>query len=224
VPILPPTYADSAESNNPYTYSVAKAKALLTGHGWTVVANGTSTCANPGTGATQCGTGIPKGAALAFNLQYATGTTWITELMTTEKASWAQVGINVTLSSASFDTVLGIAVPCTGGGNCAWELQDWGGGWEFSPDYYPTGEEIFSTGAGSNSGSYSNATNDANTKATDNTSANLDTYQNFLAKDLPVVWQPNPAYEMSEISNKLHGATPQNVFGYLTPENWYLTK
>ena len=177
----------------------------------------------PGSGANQCGAGIPAGAALNFNLQYATGTTWITQLMTTEKSSWAQVGINVTLSSASFDTVLGIAVPCTGSG-CTWELQDWGGGWEFSPDYYPTGEEIFSTGAGSNSGSYSNATNDANTDATDATAINLDKYQNYLATDLPVIWQPNPAYSMSEISNKLHGATPQNVFGYLTPENWYLTK
>jgi len=223
VPILPPTYADSQESSNPYPYSVAKAKAALTSHGWSVVANGTSTCTDPGTGADQCGKNIPKGAALNFNLQYATGTTWITQLMTTEKSSWAQVGINVTLSSASFDTVLGIAVPCTGSA-CTWELQDWGGGWEFSPDYYPTGEEIFSTGAGSNSGSYSNTTNDANTKATNDTDANLDTYQNFLAKDLPVIWQPNPAYEMSEISNKLHGVLPQNVFGYLTPENWYLTK
>ena len=27
---------------------------------------------------------------------------------------------------------------------------------------------------------------------------------------------------MTEISNNLHGAIPQNVFGYLTPENWYL--
>jgi peptide/nickel transport system substrate-binding protein len=223
VPILPPTYADSAESNNPYPYSVSKAKALLTGHGWTVVPNGTSTCNDPGTGANQCGANIPKGAALNFNLQYASGTTWITHPTTTEKSSWAQIGINVSLSSASFDTVLGIAVPCSGSA-CTWELQDWGGGWEFSPDYYPTGEEIFSTGAGSNSGSYTNATNDANTKATDDTDVNLDTYQNFLAKDLPVIWQPNPAYEMSEISNKLHGATPQNVFGYLTPENWYLTK
>jgi peptide/nickel transport system substrate-binding protein len=222
VPIIPPTYADAAESSNPYPYSVAKAKALLTGHGWTVVPNGTSTCADPGTGPTQCGANIPKGAALNFNLQYATGTTWITQLMTTEKSSWAQVGINITLSSASFDTVLGIAVPCSGS-SCTWELQDWGGGWEFSPDYYPTGEEIFSTGAGSNSGSYSDKTNDANTLATNKTDVNLDTYQNYLAKNLPVIWQPNPAYSMSEISNKLHGATPQNVFGYLTPENWYLT-
>ncbi len=222
VPVLPPTYASTAEASNPFPYSVSKAKSLLANHGWTVVANGTSTCTDAGTGSNQCGAGIPKGAALNFNLQYATGTTWITQLMTTEKSSWAQVGINVTLTSASFNTVIGNAVPCPSG--CAWALENWGGGWVFSPDYYPTGEEIFSTGAGSNSGSYSNATNDANTNATTESTVNLDKYQNFLATNLPVVWEPNPAFSYSEISKKLHGATPQNVFGYLTPENWYLTR
>jgi len=222
VPVIPPTYASTAEASNPFPYSVSKAKALLTSHGWTVVPNGTTTCADPGTGANQCGSGIPKGAQLNFNLQYATGTTWITQLMTTEKSSWAQVGINVTLTSASFNTVIGNAVPCPSG--CPWALENWGGGWVFSPDYYPTGEEIFATGAGSNSGSYSNATNDANITDTYTSNVNLDKYQNFLATNLPAVWEPNPAFEYSEISNKLHGATPQNVFGYLTPENWYLTK
>ena len=223
VPILPPTYADSAESSQPVHLQRRprpRPCSAATAGRWCPTAP--RPAPTRGREPNQCGANIPKGAALNFNLQYATGTTWITQLMTTEKSSWAQVGINITLSSASFDTVLGIAVPCSGS-SCTWELQDWGGGWEFSPDYYPTGEEIFSTGAGSNSGSYSNATNDANTKATNDTDVNLDTYQNFLAKDLPVIWQPNPAYEMSEISNKLHGATPQNVFGYLTPENWYLT-
>src|SRR5580704_15100887 len=108
VPVIPPTYASPQEQANPYPYNPAKAKSLLSSHGWTVKPGGTSTCTSPGSGASQCGAGIPAGAALNFNLQYATGTTWITQLMTTEKSSWAQVGINITLSSASFDTVLGI--------------------------------------------------------------------------------------------------------------------
>jgi len=224
VPVLPPTYATATEQSNPYPYSVSKAKQLLTSHGWKIVANGTSTCTDPGSGSNQCGAGIPSGAQLNFNLQYANGSAYIVQLMNTEKSSWAQVGINVNLSSASFDTVIGNAVPCTGGASCAWALENWGAGWVFSPDYYPSGEEIFLTGAGSNSGSYSNATNDANIKATYATNANLDQYQDFLAKDLPVVWQPNPAFMLSEIKTSLHGATPQNVFGYLTPEEWYLTK
>ena len=71
----------------------------------------------------------------------------------------------MTLSTGTFDTVIGNATPCSGSG-CTWQLENWGAGWIFSPDYYPSGEEIFQTGAGSNSGSYSNPTNDANIKAT----------------------------------------------------------
>ena len=41
-------------------------------------------------------------------------------------------------------------------------MENWGAGWIFAPDYYPSGEAIFQTGAGSNSGDYSDPTNDAN--------------------------------------------------------------
>ena len=85
--------------------------------------------------------------------------------MNTEKSSWAQAGFNLTLSQASFNTVIGNATACTPGPSCTWELENWGAGWIYAPDYYPTGEEIFSTGAGSNSGSYSDPTNDALTVA-----------------------------------------------------------
>ena len=38
-----------------------KAKQLLTSHGWNVVANGVTTCQDPGTGPAQCGAGVAKG-------------------------------------------------------------------------------------------------------------------------------------------------------------------
>ena len=41
-------------------------------HGWNVVPNGTDTCAKAGTGAGECGAGIPAGTKLAFNLIYNT--------------------------------------------------------------------------------------------------------------------------------------------------------
>ena len=78
----------------------------------------------------------------------------------------------------------------------------------FSPDYYPTGEEIFQTGAGSNSGNYSDATNDANIMATNTTDVNLTKYENYLAKQLPVVYQPNYVTQMTEIQKGLSGVTP----------------
>ncbi len=221
VPVLPAnSFVSSLEKNNPYPYSPTKAVSLLKDHGWTVVPGGTSTCASPGTGPNQCGAGIPAGAKLAFNLEYASGADALTQLMTAEKSSWAQAGINITLSQASFNTVLGNAVPCSGGSNCSWELENWGAGWLFSPDYYPSGEPIFQTGAGSNSGSYSDPTNDANITASITTQTPLTTYENYLAQQLPGVWQPNSVTSLTEVVKGLHGVIPQNPLWAINPEEW----
>jgi peptide/nickel transport system substrate-binding protein len=223
VPTIPDTYASSTEKGNPYPYDLSKAKKDLSENGWKVTPGGTTTCQKAGTGKGDCGAGIPAGAKLVFNLQYASGTPSLTEYMNAAKSSWAQAGIQVNLTTATFDTVVGNATPCSGGPSCSWELENWGGGWVFAPDYYPSGEEIFATGAGSNSGDYSNPTNDNNIKQSYQTNTNLDTYQNYLAKQLPVVWSSNQAYQLSEIKNTLHGALPQNPLLNINPENWYFT-
>lgn len=225
VPVEPTNpFASTVEKSNPYPYSVAKAKSLLSSHGWNVVPNGTTTCTNPGTGASQCGANIPAGAKLAFNLEFASGNASQVQLNNTEKSSWAQVGFNITLSEASFNTVLGNATACTPGPSCSWELENWGAGWVYAPDYYPTGEEIFSTGAGSNSGSYSDSTNDSLTVQTNTTNTPLTQWENYLAKQLPVIWQPNTVTEMSEIQNSLRGVLPQDPLWSINPENWYFVK
>jgi peptide/nickel transport system substrate-binding protein len=219
VPVTPANpFASSYEKSNPYPYNPGKAKSLLTSHGWKVVPNGTSTCQKAGSGTGECGAGIPVGAKLAFQLQYANGQTIVANTMNAEKSSWAQAGINVSLSSASFNTVIGTATPCPGG--CSWQLENWGAGWIFAPDYYPTGEELFQTGAGSNSGNYSNLTNDANIKATNVTETNLTTYQNYLAQQLPVIFQPNYVTSLTEVQHGLEGVIPQNVLWQLNPESW----
>ena len=137
--------------------------------------------------------------------------------MAAEKSSWAQAGITMNLSQASFNTVIGNATACK---SCSWQLENWGAGWIFAPDYYPTGESIFQTGAGSNSGSYSDPTNDANILATNVTQVPLTQYENYLAQQLPGVWQPNEVTSLTEIQKGLTGVLPQNPLQNLTPENW----
>jgi peptide/nickel transport system substrate-binding protein len=189
VPVWPHNpFSSKYEETNPYPYNPAKAKSLLKSHGWKVVPGGTSTCVKPGVGAGKCGKGIKKGAKLAFTLQYVSGTKTETHLMAAEKASWEQAGIRTNMSSATFNAVIGAAVPCPKG--CKWTMENWGGGWIYSPDYYPTGEEIFASGAGSNSGNFTTATNNKLIKQTDVTKAKLTKYENWLANKLPVVWQP----------------------------------
>ena len=226
VPVLPQnSFASSYEKKNPYPYAVTKATSLLSKHGWKVVPNGTDTCQKPGSASNECGAAngkvIPKGAKLSFTLQYATKTI-TTDTMNAEKSSWAAAGINISLTSASFDTVIGNATPCPTG--CSWELENWDAGWIFAPDYYPTGEEIFQSGAGSNSGNYSNPINDANIKATNIGNTTLAKYEDYLAQQLPVVYQPNYTTPMDEIAKNLKGATPPNVLQQITPEDWRLTK
>ena len=218
VPVTPANAFVSQEvQDNPLKYNPSTAISLLKSHGWKVVPGGTSTCASPGTAANECGAGIPSGAKLSFNLQFASGTASTTQLMNAEKSSWAQAGINMNLSQASFNTVIGNAVPCK---SCSWQLENWGAGWIFAPDFYPSGESIFQTGAGSNSGDYSDPTNDANITATNVTQAPLTQYENYLAEQVPVIWQPNQVTSLTEIRKGLTGVTPQNPLEAITPENW----
>jgi peptide/nickel transport system substrate-binding protein len=217
VPVCPTNnFATNQEKANPYSYDKGKAIDLLKSHGWTVKPNGTSVCAD----AAKCG--VAAGTPLNISLQYASGTAALDQVMQAEKSSWAQAGINVKLSTATFNTVIGTAVPCSGS-SCTWQMENWGGGWIFAPDYFPTGESLFQTGASSNGGSYSNPKADALIKATTQGNAGLATYENYLAQQLPVVWQPQ-ALTINEINKKLVGATPANPLLTINPENWYFVK
>lgn len=218
VPILPKNpFATEYETKNPYVYDVKRAVGLLTAHGWNVEPKGVTTCAN----APKCG--VPAGTTLSFTMEYVTGSPAYEQLVQAEQASWQQAGIKVALRPASFNTVIGNAVACSGGSACTWELEFWGG-WVYAPDFYPTGETLFQTGAGSNVGSYSDATADKRIHDTAFGTASLARYENYLATQLPVVWQPNTVYQVTEIENDLEGVTPQNPLLALNPENWYFTK
>jgi peptide/nickel transport system substrate-binding protein len=218
VPVLPKnSFATEFETTNPYAYNPTKAAALLKSHGWTVDPKGVTSCAT----ATKCG--VPAGTKLSFTIQYVNNGPTEQQLMEAQQAAWQQAGIKITLTTASFDTVIGNAVSCKGKG-CTWEMENWGGGWVYAPDYYPSGEEIFQSGAGSNGGNYSDPTNDKLIHQTAFGTATLAKYENYLAAQLPVVWQPNAAFQVTEIQKNLHGVTPQNPLLSINPENWFFTK
>jgi peptide/nickel transport system substrate-binding protein len=212
----------------PYPYSPSKAKSLLTSHGWSVASNGTTTCAKAGSAASDCGAGITKGTALSFTMAYANGLTWVAQELLQLQSSAAGVGIKLNLKPEPFDDVVSASA-----GNCVaakipcnWDMADWGLGWSFAPDYYPTGETLFKCGAIANSGGYCNPSNDAMINQT-LSSTNLSfmySWQNYLAKQLPVEWQVNAPYLVAEITNNLKGATPESTTLSLNPENWYYVK
>jgi peptide/nickel transport system substrate-binding protein len=214
----------TGKAGDPFPYDPARAKSLLASHGWHVVPNGTTTCTNP----SLCGAGIKKGTALSFALPYATGISWIGSEMTQLQSNAATIGVKLNLQPKPFDEVTALAA-----GNCVvakipcnWDIANWGGGWSFAPDYLPTGEELFMTGAVANSGGYKDPTNDSMINKT-LTSGNLQpiyNWQDYLAPQLPVMWQPSGAYALTEVANDLRGVTPQSPTLSINPENWYFTK
>ncbi len=232
VPAFPPTYASPAELHNPYPYSVSTAGQLLAGHGWTVVPGGQSYCSDPGTGSNQCGAGIADGQPFSFSLLLPSTNTTLMQEMQQWSAAALQDGIDITLQPESFIQVLKTAsLSCFVTGDCSWTAADWAGGWTFSPDYLPTGEEIFDGVPGCssasqvaifNAGSYCDPTNHANIELTLHTGglAPILQYENYLAPQLPVLWQPVAATRLTEVNKHLRGVLPQNDLGGLTPENW----
>ena len=207
-----------------FPYSPDKAKSLLSSHGWKVTPNGVTTCTNP----SLCGPGIKQGQGLQFSLPYASGTQWITQEMQQLQSNASLVGIKINLEPKPFNQVTALAA-----GNCKvakipcnWDLANWGGGWSFAPDYSPTGETLFMCGAIANSGGYCSKTNDNyinQTLTSDNPQA-MYTWQNYLAQQLPVMFQPNGVYSLTEIVDNLHGVEPQSATLSFNPENWYFVK
>ncbi|HEY6538688.1 MAG TPA: ABC transporter substrate-binding protein [Candidatus Dormibacteraeota bacterium] len=206
------------EAKNPYPYNPAKAAKLLREHGWKVVRDGTDTCLKPGDGSGQCGAGIAKGAALSFPVIYPSGVASIADGVQAWK-SWAStVGITLNIRELPLQQIGDIANICTTGATCTWGLANWEG-WGFQSPY-PTGEETFSA---IQTGGYRSATNDANITATQRSSnpSAMFNYEDYLAKNLPVIWWPNSPSQISVISGKLHEVT-QNALGSFTPEEWSL--
>jgi peptide/nickel transport system substrate-binding protein len=222
VPATPVTsfLSPKGRSGDPYPYNPVRAKSLLASHGWTVVPNGVSTCADPA----RCGPGIRKGQGLSFTFPYPTGVSWIALEMDQLQSSASLAGIRLNLRPEPFNELPG--------GNCVITRSpcNWDGvgglGWSYAPDYLPTGEALFMCGVPSNAGGYCNKTNDAmiNKTLTSGNLSYLYKWQDYLSAQLPVEWTPNPVWLLTEIASNLRGVLPQSPTLSINPENWYFVK
>jgi peptide/nickel transport system substrate-binding protein len=220
--------SSTGRAGDPYPFNPTKAKQLLTSHGWKVTAGGTSTCAKPGTAADECGAGVTAGSGLDFNFLYLSGTAWVQSEMTQLQSNSSSIGIKLNLVPKTLGDILSEV-----GGNCVvvkapcnWDMANWGFGWSFSPDYLPTGDQLFQCGAVANSGGFCDKTNDSliGQTLTNDSLSLFYKWQNYLAPQLPVIYQPNAAYTLTEVSNSLKGYFPQSPTLSLTPEDWYFVK
>jgi peptide/nickel transport system substrate-binding protein len=226
VPTVPANpFVPAIENENggqgPYPYDPAKATALLASHGWKEV-GGVMTCQDPA----KCGAGITKGEQLKLTFDYATGVAAATATYQAVKSEESSVGIDVTLIGESFNTIIGESAPCAPmGPKCNVQVFAYGG-WSFDgPGMEPTGEPLFATGAGSNSGNYSDPTMDKliNETHTSSSIAVFDQYATYGAQQLPFMWVPEPnPFLVQAVTSKLKGVTFSPMFTLL-PEYWYFT-
>ncbi len=224
-PVPRAPHATSSDGKRvPYPYDPTAAARLLTRNGWRVVPQGASVCVKSGSAPGERGAGIPAGTKLDLTLTFADDADGVGALMRAETDSWAKAGIHVTITGASSQAVLDGLPPCGGTPGCTWEMANLGVGWPFILDYYPTGEQIFATGAVSNLGAYSNATSDGYIQKTITTSADLTQYQAYLAGQLPVAYQPNPVASLVEVRHDLGGTSARNLLLGITPEDWYFRR
>jgi peptide/nickel transport system substrate-binding protein len=137
----------------------------------------------------------------------------------------ATIGIKLNLAPKPFAQVTALAA-----GNCKvaklpcdWDLANWGSGWLFSPDYEPTGEQLFMSGAVANSGGYADRHDDAliNATLTNSDVQAMYDWQDYLSTQLPMLWQPNADYQLNEVADNLKGVTPLSPTLSINPENWY---
>ena len=135
-------------------------------------------------------------------------------------ADWTSLGINVTQKTGTFNDTVS-SCPAAYNSSTTEDICNWGGGWLYAPDYYPSGEPLYLTGAGSNSGQYSNPTMDSLIKATLSTNVKLTTFAQFTADNLPVLWDPVQT-TLTEVSKSLKSSIGfKDVLETWTPEYWH---
>ncbi len=206
-----------------WTLNPSNAAHLLSTHGWSVnTTGGTTFCSHPGTGPGDCGAGIKAGAKLDFTMIYALGVDWMESAVKELVSNASLIGIHITANAVTTSTVVDIAL---GGSPSSWELAEWGS-WTYSPDFLPTGEELFLNSPFA--GFYNNPTNNAyiertltakSSKAFDQA---MYTWQVYLSQQLPVVWTPNVATLVESADNLVIG--PQSSTLTINPEDWYYVK
>jgi peptide/nickel transport system substrate-binding protein len=231
-------YLSPRQRANPYPFDLTAAAALLDGHGWRPGPDGIRVCAAPGTGPADCGEGVAGGTRLAMTVLAESGSDETDSTWQELKSELSKVGVELSINSQPLNTVLANSSGCSqrgpsddpsdgpsDGTGCTWQLSYFGtqGSWYF--DANPSGEDLFATGASANFGGYRSAAADALITAT-TTGRGADTmldYSTLLAEQLPVIWLPNPPYQVSAIDAGLRGVV-QDPLGELQPQRWYWTR
>jgi peptide/nickel transport system substrate-binding protein len=215
---------DLAKHGDTLQLNITKAKSALVDHGWQAPTNGgPDTSRRPGSGLTQCGAGVRAGIPLTFTLLYASGIDWMESAVRELVSNAALAGIKIILRPDTFNNVTGPVFIPSDPHYRTWQLAEWGS-WTYSPDYLPTGDTLFQSSSPNDAGGYNDPTNNSLINDTLQASSKqfypaMYRWQRYLAKQLPVTWQPNSPILLETINGLSIG--PQNSALTIMPEMWY---
>jgi len=227
VPAVPTSpYSPANAVKNPYPFSITTAANLLKSHGWKVVPGGVSTCAKPGTGSGECGSGIPAGTKLTFNVLYVNDPAITGEMLTDWASDAKKVGIAVTLQAGTFNHVVDVADdPGSPKTINQWAMSDYGG---FTDEPYPTTFGIFNTSGSDNGGFWNSAQADKliNASVSGGNPDAVKAEASYITEQQPSLFQPNADFIIvwkDNVSGQPAAIQAMTQY-YLNTELMYLTK
>lgn len=215
---LPKTpFSNPAVSKPLYPYNPAAGKKLLQSHGWKEV-NGVMQ---------------KNGVKLEFTFLAISGDQAQSNKQQLLQHDWAKEGIKVNIQQGNFDQIISTANQQN---PTKWAMADWGAGWTYEPDYFPSGGGLFATGAASNFEGYSNKTEDAliaqvyKPGTASQTLARLYAYEKYTAQQAAVIFLPwasdgysGDGYQVH--AKNLHGlnSTFNPITNMIYPNYWTIS-
>jgi peptide/nickel transport system substrate-binding protein len=202
-------FAPASSAKAVFPYNPSGAAKLLKAHGWNVKPGGQTVCAKAGSGASDCGAGIPKGTPFKFvwaNVPESVASTGVLESDAFSSQAKASAGVDIELSTKTFNfltTNYNDANPAAKKYTNDWAVNNFGG---IQFDYYPTQDGLLSPGAGFNLGAWDNpaAIKLMLASASSNSATAVQKEDEFESKQYPVFFMPDED-QINAVSSKVGG-------------------
>jgi len=204
-------YAPAKAAAAVFPFNPKGAAKLLAAHGWDVKPGGQTVCAKAGSGAKDCGAGIPKGTPFKFvwaNVPESTAATGVLESHAFASQAKASAGITITLTTKTFNFLVSDyndQNPAAKKYTNDWAVNNFGG---IQFDYYPTQDGLLSPGAGFNLGAWDNpaAIKLMDLSASSNSPTAVQKEDEFESRQYPVFFMPDED-QINAVSGKVGGSS-----------------
>ncbi|HLW79917.1 MAG TPA: ABC transporter substrate-binding protein, partial [Terriglobia bacterium] len=215
-------YVSATATRASWPYDPAAAAATLRAHGWHVNPGGQTTCRRAGTGADECGAGIPAGTPISF--VWANVSSSISPVGALESRLFANearraAGIVVSFVTGTFGFLTAEyndQNPAAGSYVNDWGVNNYGGA---LTDYYPTQQGLLGPGGALNLGGYADAAAQRLMAASVSSSSPkaIDAEVSYLGKSYPVLYMPDQDVIVA-VSRGIGG--PKDAFRAMTQQQY----